>query len=46
MTDTVNSIYFARVLFSRKFAKMKRSRNCEITVPFTDIGKHAPNAIL
>ena len=42
MTDTVNKIYFARVVFSQKFGNMKR----EITLPLTDVGKYAPVPIL
>ena len=41
-TNTVNWETFARVLFSRNFAyfgKIKSSRNAEITLSFTDIGK-------
>ena len=50
IVDTVNSENFARVLFSRNFAyhmrsfvKIKSSRNGEITLPFTDIGKPCPS---
>ena len=43
-TNTVNWETFARVLFSRNFAyakfrENKTSRNAEITLSFTDIGK-------
>ena len=46
--NTVNSQIFARVLFSRNFAyakfrKKKSSRNGEITLSFTDIGKPCPS---
>ena len=47
--NTVNSEIFTRVLFSRSFAshlqsfeKIKPSRNGEITLLFTDIGKSWP----
>ena len=44
---TVNSKIFARVLFSRNFAKFREnkiSRNGEITLSFNDIGKSCPNS--
>ena len=43
---TVNSELFERVLFSRNFAyfvKIKPSRNGEISLLFTDIGKSCPS---
>ena len=43
---TVNSEIFARVLFTRNFVKIKPSRNGEITLSFTDIGKSCPSRIL
>ena len=36
---TVNSEIFARVLWSRNFVKIKSSRNAEITLSLTHIGK-------
>ena len=46
--DTVNSEIFARVLFSRnfvdaKFCEIKPSRNEEMTLSFTDVGKSCPS---
>ena len=41
--NTVHSEIFARVLFSRSFAKMKTSRNGEITMSFIDVGKSCPS---
>ena len=41
---TVNSEIFARVLFSRNFVKIISSRNAEITLSFTDIGKSCPSS--
>ena len=41
--NTVHSEIFARVLFSRSFAKMKPSRNGEITLSFIDVGKSCPS---
>ena len=38
-TITVDSQFFARALFSRNFVKIKSSRNGEIILSFTDIGK-------
>ena len=48
MAATVNSEIFASVLFSRNFAyakfrEDKPSRNGEITLSFTDIGKSCPS---
>ena len=48
MSVTVNSENFAMVLFSRnfadaEFAKIKPSRNDEITLLFTDLGKSSPS---
>ena len=50
MLYTINSEIIARVLFSRNFAnairsfvKISPSRNCDITLSFTNGGKSCPN---
>ena len=50
LVHTVNSEIFARILFSRNFAyaefreNKRSSRNGEIILSFTDIGKSCPSS--